>query len=283
MDTPKPELKAYLRKIARTFQCSETPELDAELLLMHVLEKPRAFLYAHGNYILKPQQLIALECLVSKRAAGMPMAYLLGEREFWSLLLYVTKDTLIPRPETELLIELVLALCSQNKRYQVLELGTGTGAITLALASEKPHWQFLALDKSKAAVCIAEKNKARFQFHQIQLLQSDWFEQIYAKTFDLIISNPPYLSKNDSHQYQGDLRFEPKMALISGEDGLLDITHLIKESIHYLNHGGLLLLEHGFEQGAAVRKLFHDNQYINIATWKDSNHNDRVTGGWKSN
>ncbi|MDX2347102.1 MAG: peptide chain release factor N(5)-glutamine methyltransferase [Legionella sp.] len=285
-------IKLVLREITKRLSASsDTARLDAELLLMHILQKPRAFLYAHADDALTPKQTAQLELVLSKRLQGVPMAYLLGEREFWSLLFYVTPDTLIPRPETELLVELALNLLSTKKSCSVLELGTGTGAISVALASEKPDWTFLALDVSQKALDIAEKNINRHQIKNINLIQSNWFEAITnmptchgssEASFDLIISNPPYLAQDDTHQHQGDLRFEPKSALLSGQDGLDDLNVIIQNSMRHLEPGGILLLEHGYEQAKAVKKKLHLANYKKTATWKDSNHLDRVSGGWKS-
>jgi release factor glutamine methyltransferase len=263
-------IKTLRREIAsRLENVTETPQLDAELLLMHALNKPRSFLYAHGEDVLSAEILTALELLVSKRLKGTPIAYLLGEREFWSLLFYVTSDTLIPRPETERLVEISLQLFAERNTCSVLELGTGTGAISIALATEKPNWNFLALDQSKAALHIAEKNITRHGLNNITTLHSNWFEKLDNTRFDLIISNPPYLAMDDPHQYQGDLRFEPKMALLSGDNGLDDLKILIHNSINYLKPGGLLLLEHGYEQASVIRKKLTSESYQNITCWQD--------------
>ncbi|MCH9764183.1 MAG: peptide chain release factor N(5)-glutamine methyltransferase [Gammaproteobacteria bacterium] len=275
-------IKTLRREIAiRLENATETPQLDAEILLMHALNKPRSFLYAHGEDSLSSEILIALDQLVSKRLEGTPIAYLLGEREFWSLLFYVTSDTLIPRPETERLVELSLELFSDRNACSVLELGTGTGAISIALATEKPHWNFLALDQSKAALHIAEKNITRHHLSNIKILHSNWFEKLDNTQFDLIISNPPYLAVDDPHQHQGDLRFEPKTALLSGKNGLEDLNILIQSSMNYLRPGGLLLLEHGYEQASAVRQNLTSASYQKITCWQDENHLDRVSSAWK--
>ncbi len=277
-----PDIKTLRRNAtARLKATSTTPELDAELLLATVLNKPRAFLYAHSDDILTPELLQTFEALLAKRLSGEPMAYLLGEREFWSLPFYVTSNTLIPRPETELLVELTLDAFAINQTCDVLELGVGTGAIAVALATEKPDWNLIAVDKSIDALAVAEKNVFRHHVNNVKLLQSDWFEALDELFFDIIVSNPPYLAEDDPHQHQGDLRFEPKTALVSGVDGLRDLAHIIQGSLEHLKPGGALFLEHGCTQGEAVIQLLMESGYKNLRTWQDTNHNDRVTIGWK--
>lgn len=274
------DLKSALRNAAlRLMKASPTPQLDAEILLCHVLKKNRAYLYAHGEQILETSSYQLFDSLIAKRFEGMPVAYLTHEREFWSLPLYVTSDTLIPRPETELLIELALQLINKKQNCSVLELGTGTGAISIALATEKPQWKILAADISKPALCVAKKNIERHQTNNITLIQSNWFQAISNQTFDLIISNPPYLAEHDPHQHQGDLRFEPKQALVSGQDGLDDIKKIIKASRNYLVPGGLLLLEHGYNQANDVTKYFIREEYHQVRSWQDTAGLDRVSAG----
>lgn len=275
------EIKAALRNAsARLAESSSTARMDAELLLAYVLQKNRVYLYAHSEQALEVSQHKQFETLILKRLTGVPIAYLISQREFWSLPLYVTSDTLIPRPETELLIERALSLCGERAMCSVLELGTGTGAISIALATEKPNWNILATDFSQAALLVAQKNAEQHQAQNIRLMHSNWFESIPKQTFDLIISNPPYLAEQDPHQHRGDLRFEPKQALVSGANGLEDLTQLIQESRGYLTSGGLLLLEHGYEQGKAVMNTFLDASYENIQCWQDAAGLDRVSGGW---
>lgn len=277
-----PDIKTLRRDAtARLKVTSTTPELDAELLLTFALNQSRAFLYAHGDDTLEPDTLREFEALLAKRLTGVPMAYLLGEREFWSLPFYVTPSTLIPRPETELLVELVLEFFGIKKTCRVLELGVGTGAISVALATEHPNWNIIAVDKSTDALAVAEKNLARHHVNNIQLIQSDWFEALHDLSFDVIVSNPPYLAEDDPHRHQGDLRFEPKEALVGGVDGLSDLTQIIQNSLGYLKPGGALLLEHGCTQSESVLKLMRTFGYKHFRTWRDTNDNDRVTTGWK--
>jgi len=275
------DIKSALRNArARLAESSPTPQLDTEILLLYIIKKNRTFLYAHSDQTLDDKQHQQFEALILKRSEGVPIAYLINEREFWSLPLYVTPDTLIPRPETELLIELVLSRYGARSTCSVLELGTGTGAISIALATEKPHWNILAADVSKPALLVAEKNAARHNAQNITFMHSNWFESIPKQAFDLIISNPPYLAEQDPHQHEGDLRFEPKQALVSGSDGLNDLSHIIRESRNYLTPGGLLLLEHGYNQGAAVTGALSDASYKNIQCWQDTAGLDRVSGGY---
>jgi len=277
------DIKSALRDAStRLAKSSPTAQIDAELLLSYVLQKNRVFLYAHSDQHLDAKPHKRFEQLILKRLDGIPIAYLIGEREFWSLPLYVTPDTLIPRPETELLVELALSQLNKRDTCSVLELGTGTGAISIALATEKPHWNILAADLSKPALLVAQKNAAKHHAQNITFMQSNWFESIPKQAFDLIISNPPYLAEQDPHQHEGDVRFEPKQALLSGTEGLDDLTHIIHESRHYLTPGGLLLLEHGHTQGKAVMACLSDTFYHNIQCWQDTAGLDRVSGGWRS-
>jgi release factor glutamine methyltransferase len=275
------DIKSALRNASlRLAKSSPTPQLDAEILLLHIIQKNRAFLYAHSEQVLETHIIQAFEHLVLKRLEGIPIAYLTNEREFWSLPLYVTSDTLIPRPETELLVELVLTYLGERPACSVLELGTGTGAISVALATEKPDWNILAADLSKQALLVAQENIKRHQVKNIRLLESHWFQAIPKQNFDLIISNPPYLAEQDPHQHEGDLRFEPKQALISGEEGLEDLKHIIKQSRQYLISGGLLLVEHGYNQGQAVTDIFLRENYHRIKCLQDTAGHDRVSIGW---
>lgn len=275
------DIKSALRNASlRLAKSSPTPQLDAEILLLHIIQKNRAFLYAHSEQVLEAHIIQAFEHLVLKRLEGIPIAYLTNEREFWSLPLYVTSDTLIPRPETELLVELALCYLGERPACSVLELGTGTGAISVALATEKPEWNILATDLSKQALLVAQKNIKQHHVKNITLLESNWFEAIPNQTFDLIISNPPYLSEQDPHQHEGDLRFEPKQALVSGEEGLDDLKHIIKQSRQYLSSGGLLLVEHGYNQGQAVTDAFLRDNYRKVKCLQDTAGLDRVSTGW---
>ncbi|WP_420195216.1 peptide chain release factor N(5)-glutamine methyltransferase [Marinobacter sp. GH_1] len=253
----------------------ESPRLDAELLLSHVTGLGRTSFRAWPEREVAPDQAQAFRELVAERVKGLPIAYLLGQQEFWSLPLKVSPSTLIPRPDTECLVEAALELpLPENAR--VLDLGTGTGAIALALASEKPRWQIMASDRVEEAVELARENSRSLQL-PITVVQSHWFDQIPESGFDLLISNPPYIPASDGHLHEGDVRFEPPSALVAGDDGLDDIRLLVTEGLKRLNPGGWMLLEHGYDQGEAVRNLFAAAGWRNIETRRDYGGNDRMT------
>lgn len=253
----------------------DSPRLDAELLLSHVTGLGRTSFRAWPEREVAPDQAKTFRELVTERVKGLPIAYLLGQQEFWSLPLKVSPSTLIPRPDTECLVETALELpLPENAR--VLDLGTGTGAIALALASEKPGWQIMASDRVEEAVELARENSRSLQL-PITVVQSHWFGQISESGFDLLISNPPYIPDSDRHLHEGDVRFEPPSALVAGDDGLDDIRLLVTEGFKRLNPGGWMLLEHGYDQGDAVRDLFAKAGWLNIETRKDYGGNDRMT------
>lgn len=256
--------------------------LDAELLLSLVLNMSRTALYTHPETQLTTEQWQDYRHLIQERASGHPIAHLTNSKEFWSLPLHVTADTLIPRPETELLVELSLSLLGSVNDAHILDLGTGSGAIALALASERPAWNIQAVDISEQALIIARKNAHALNLKQVHFSQSSWFASISPQSFDAIISNPPYIAENDPHLHQGDVRFEPLQALTSGPDGLNAITEIIKTGMSYLKPGGFLLIEHGFCQKDAIAALFEEAGYINIRHWSDLQGHDRVSGGFRA-
>lgn len=258
----------------------DSAALDAEVLLAHILNKSRTFLYSWDEQRLTEQQSEDFKQLLARRKQGVPVAYLTGTREFWSLPLQVNSHTLIPRPETELLVELTLALLSEQSHARVLDLGTGSGAIALALASERKDWQITAVDNSLEALKVARKNAERLGFSNVRFCQSDWFSNIdTAQPFDAIIANPPYIAENDSHLLEGDVRFEPITALTSGADGLEALEVIIALSLARLTPEGLLLLEHGFDQKSAVSSMLTGYGYAKIRSWSDLQGNDRVSVG----
>jgi release factor glutamine methyltransferase len=254
----------------------ESAQIDAEILLCHILKKTRSYLYAHGEIQLTPLQLMEYQHFISKKIAGMPTAYLIGKREFWSLDLRVTPDTLIPRPETEYLVEAVLKHLADKPNASLLDLGTGSGAIALALASEQPGWQILATDKSEAALAVAKENASALKLNNVSFLQSDWFSNLPNKQFDAILSNPPYIAKHDSHLQQNGLPFEPQEALVASQDGLADLFHLIEHAPDYLKPGGALFLEHGYDQASRLKQQFIQCGYQQIQFVQDAQHHDRV-------
>lgn len=257
---------------------SDTAALDAELLLAHVLGKPRTYLKTWPERELDSAQLQAFEALMARRRVGEPVAYLLGQQGFWNLDLKVSPATLIPRPDTERLVEVALQLALPDKA-RVLDLGTGTGAIALALAVERSGWRVTGCDLQPEAVELAERNRQLNGIGNADFLRSDWFAGLAGQRFDLIVSNPPYIASDDPHLGQGDVRFEPASALVSGDDGLTDLRHIIEQAPNHLQPGGWLLLEHGWEQGGAVRELLSSRGFGAVTTWQDLAGHERISGG----
>ena len=253
---------------------SDSPLLDAQILLAFVLHKELVYLMTWPERDLTAEQKSQFESLIEKRINGVPVAHLIGSREFWSLPLKVNDSTLIPRPDTEILVESALELCCPQST--ILDLGTGSGAIILALASELPQSICVAVDLSADAIALALENSESLKIRNVNFKQSNWFENVTGK-FDLIVSNPPYIDKNDIHLGQGDVVFEPMSALVADENGLADLRLIASKAADYLNADGYLLMEHGFEQGIAVREILHNLSYVNIRTVQDFGQNDRVT------
>ena len=257
---------------------SDTATVDCELLLCHVLDVDRSYLKTWPDRELSSAVEEQFEQLLERRIDGEPVAYLIGTQGFWTLDLKVSPDTLIPRPETELLVETALDL-DLPRQAKALDLGTGTGAIALALASERSQWQISAVDLMPRAVQLASANCQRYEFENVEIFQSSWFAEIPAQRFDLIVSNPPYIEDGDRHLTQGDVRFEPASALVSGSDGLDDLRLLIAESVNYLADRGWLMVEHGYQQGPAVRELFRQAGFKAVETRADLNGLERITLG----
>lgn len=264
-------LHAYPSQLSHSL----SPRLDVEVLLSHAIQKDRSFIYAWGEYELNAFEMDAFNLLFKERLQGKPIAYLVGKREFWSLDLLVDENTLIPRPETELLVE--IALHFLPKKATVFDLGTGSGCIALAIKKERPDCQIMGVDKSLSALQIAQQNARNLNLF-IEWIESDWFSNIKYKA-DLIVSNPPYIAAHDPHLMQGDVCFEPQSALMSGKRGLDDLIYLIDNSKFFLNKNGWLWLEHGYDQGSAIKSLLKTASYTNIKTYQDSNGQDRVSGG----
>ncbi|MFA7349459.1 MAG: peptide chain release factor N(5)-glutamine methyltransferase [Methylotenera sp.] len=254
-------------------------KLEVQLLMQHVLNVNRAWLIAHANDALRPDIHADFASLLNRRLLGEPMAYILGYREFYGLKLKTTPDTLIPRPDTETLVEAALAKISPLTAERILDLGTGTGAIALAIASNRTETQMTAVDASQAALNIAVENAKNLNISNIHFMLSDWFAALEHEKFDVIVSNPPYIEKNDAHLTEGDLRFEPMSALASGEDGLDDISKIIDDCLVYLKPQGWLMLEHGYHQALQVADLMAQIGLTHIETIKDLGGNDRVTIG----
>ena len=271
-------IKQALRQAQHTFYGHESAQIDAELLLAHALGCSRTHLYTWPDQVLSPSQVALFESLLERRVLGEPVAYILGEREFWSLTLQVNRHVLIPRPETELLVETALSLADESP-HRVADLGTGSGAIALALASERAQWDIVATDISADALGVASDNAGRLHLGNVSFHQGAWCEALPEGLFDLLLSNPPYIAPHDVHLQQGDLRFEPASALSAPDSGLADLRTLIAQAPAHLKPGGWLLLEHGYDQGQAVRDLFSDRGYTEVKTLRDFNGVDRVTLG----
>jgi release factor glutamine methyltransferase len=258
-----------LKQASSQLTHSDSPKLDAELLLLMLLDKPRTHLFCWPDELLSEALLIDYKAAIQKRANGTPIAHLTGVREFWSRDFQVTADTLIPRPDTELLIELALENLATNPQGLIADLGTGSGIIGITLALEKPNIEVIATDMSPKALAVAQKNAQRLAAKNIHFRLSDWFAEINEKDFQLIISNPPYIADNDPHLKQGDIRFEPNSALTSGAEGLDDIEIIATEARHHLLKGGQLLLEHGYNQAENVRRILTKKGYSNIQPHTD--------------
>jgi release factor glutamine methyltransferase len=257
---------------------SQTPTLDAELLLCHLLGCKRSFLHAHAEVNLSDRHRRRYTTLLERRARGEPLAYVLGIKEFWSLPLRVTQDVLIPRPETELLVERALARIPAHQAMQIADLGTGSGAIALAIAHERPYSQVTATDISQTALAVASGNAARLGLFNVQFVAGDWFAPLHGR-FHIIVSNPPYVEASDPHLQDMALQFEPHEALIGGADGLRNLDLIVQEARAFLHPGGWLIVEHGFEQGPAVRALFKRYGFDEVRSHLDLAQQVRATTG----
>lgn len=276
-----------LNSLAQQFSAvSDSARVDAEVLLSFVAQKNRTWLYTWPERELTASQTRQLQALIKRRLQGEPVAYLTGEREFWSLTLQVSPDTLIPRPDTELLVEIALELFSErsHENLNIIDLGTGTGAIALAIACEQPNWRIVGLDRIPAAVELAQRNKTQLQIPNATFRESDWFSALDKQRFDLIVSNPPYIEQQDPHLEQGDVRFEPRSALVAKDDGLLDIKNIIAQAPDFLVNQGWMLFEHGYQQADAVRNLLSERGFIAVQTRCDLAGQERATlGQWLCN
>ena len=269
---------------AEQLEGGESPSIDAKVMLANILGKSQTYLFTWPDKTLDAAQKAQFEADVAKRKRGEPVAYIIGKRDFWTLSLFTSPDTLIPRPDTEVLVEHVLNWANQQSSasLSICDLGTGTGAIALALASELPEASVTGVDFQKGAVKLATRNAQANSIANAHFVQSDWFSALAGQTFDIIVSNPPYIEESSPYLNEGDVRFEPKTALTSGTDGLDDIKHIINSAPQYLNKGALLAFEHGFDQGVAVNALLVDAGFIDVKTVKDYGDNDRVTlGQWQ--
>ena len=276
-------IQALLKQASnKLVKISESANLDAELLLAHCLGKNRSYLYTWPEIELNAAQLRNFHALIGKRLTDYPVAYILGKKPFWTLELKVTPDVLIPRPETELLVEIALEKIFNIENPTILDLGTGSGAITLALASERKDAEIIASDNSEAALQVAKLNATELGFdQQVSFIKSNWFDEVSDKEFDLIVSNPPYIDPEDIH-LASSIRHEPQQALVAGDKGMQDIEKIIQKSQPLIKKGGWLILEHGFDQAKKVTHLFSNNLYLDIKSYMDLNDNWRITLGRKN-
>jgi len=248
---------------------SDTPRLDAEILLAHVLHKTRTWLMTWPERGLTEEETNKFHELLQQRIAGTPVAYLIGQQEFWSLSLKVNEHTLIPRPETECLVEQALSLIPPGGRFGLTDLGTGSGAIALAMARERPACHITAIEQSAEAMAIARENARDLGLGNISFHRGDWLEGMTQDHFDMILANPPYIEASDPHLQQGDVRFEPRTALRSGADGLDDIRRIIAQAKDCLRPAGWLLMEHGYRQQPQVMALLREHGFHDIRGFKD--------------
>ncbi|HEC15390.1 MAG TPA: peptide chain release factor N(5)-glutamine methyltransferase [Sedimenticola sp.] len=278
----RPTIREALREAGARLasRAGAAPRLEAEILLGLALDKPRSHLHAWPDKALRPQQQTGFRDLIERRSRGEPIAYITGRREFWSLELRVTPDTLIPRPETERLVERALELTPEGRPLRIADLGTGCGAIAAAIASERPRCRITATDRCAAALRVAEANFRRLGLTNITPESGEWCAALPRdEGFDLILSNPPYVPDGDPHLERGDLPWEPRDALAAGPDGLSEIRRIIGQAPSHLVPGGWLLLEHGCDQGAGVRELLAGNGFESIDTLRDLAGRERITEG----
>ena len=280
LKTIRQALQAAQTNISQACRLSDREaRIEANALMKHALQVNEAYLIAHDKEYLDPSRNQAFNALLERRLAGEPIAYILGKREFYGLDLAVTPEVLIPRPETELLVDLSLERIPVNEPRDVLDLGTGSGAIALAIASERKLSHILAIDASERALAVARENASRLGLPNIEFSHGCWFEGLNDQRYDLLVANPPYIPEQDPHLQQGDVRFEPRQALASGEDGLNDLRLIISTAPHHLKSSGWLLVEHGYDQAEACRQQFQLAGFTEIASIPDLAGKDRVTLG----
>lgn len=274
-----PTLSKLLSAASDELTATDSARLDAEILLAFALNKTRSYLYSHPEQQISEPALNVFKALIERRRQGIPIAYITGQKEFWSLPLTVNETSLIPRPDTELLVELALQKIPANAACRVADLGTGSGAIAIAIASERPHCHVIACDCSYQSLVLARQNTEQTGLKNITFACANWSNAFNANSLDVIVSNPPYIAENDPHLSRGDVRFEPRHALAAGPQGLDDLTAIIRLSTAVLKPGGWLLLEHGYAQRQVVQQLLLDNNYSGIETCHDLAGNPRVSFG----
>jgi release factor glutamine methyltransferase len=259
---------------------SESARLDAEILFCDVMQFSRSRIYSHPEQAVPEDKSVLFQSLIEQRQQGHPIAHLTGKKEFWSLELTVNKDTLIPRPETELLVETALQMIPENTAFNILDLGTGSGAIAIAIASERADCKIIATDINSNALTVAKNNAETHRIENIQFCLSDWYKNISSQSFDLIVSNPPYIKQDDEHLSQGDVRFEPELALVAGADGMQAINIILDSAEHYLASNACLLIEHGYDQKPLVQEAFLKHGLKRVKTFQDLSGQDRITLGY---
>ncbi len=273
-------LSAHLKRWSKQLEpVSDSPRLDTEILLKHASGLSDTQLITRDNEPLNDDTILKMNTLLRARSEGSPIAYLTGEREFYALKLKIDQHVLIPRPETELLVDIALDLVRNKAAPDILDLGTGSGAIALAIADNAITAKLVAIDIDDNALKIAAHNAQRHHVRNITFLSSNWYSKLENERFDLIVSNPPYIDPQDPHLKQGDVRFEPEHALISADRGRADIKQIIALAPGYLNSSGWIALEHGYDQGEIIRELLSAQGFDSIKTVKDLNQHDRVTSG----
>jgi release factor glutamine methyltransferase len=272
-----------LQKAEQGINCSESARLDAEILLCDVMEFSRSIIYSHPEQVVPDDKTVLFQSLIKQRQQGHPIAHLTGKKEFWSLELIINIDTLIPRPETELLVETALQKIPKAAEFNILDLGTGSGAIAIAIAFERPHCNIVATDINANALAIAKKNAETHHLKNIKFYHSDWYQNIPPQKFDLIVSNPPYIKQGDEHLMQGDVRFESKLALVAGTDGMQAINMILENAKVYLASEACLLIEHGYDQKTLVQETFQKHNFNQIKTFQDLSGHDRITLGQAAN
>lgn len=262
-------VKELLAEAVQQLQHLDTPRLDAEVLLALVLHTGRETLYAHPSKTVSPDQAADFRSLVARRSEGFPVAYLTGYREFWSAEFLISQDTLIPRPETEILVQTALELIPDDVPMNILDIGTGSGAIAITIARERPRCHVMAADISREALAMARKNAIRYEIGNIGFRESDWFAAFSGEVFDLVVGNPPYVDTHDSGFQNGDIRYEPRIALDGGFLGMQMINHIIPAARDHMKKGAPLILEHGYEQGESIRHVFISCGYADVETRYD--------------
>ena len=268
-----------LQQAEQSINSSESARLDAEILFCDVMQLQRSRIYSHPEQLVPEDKSVLFQSLIEQRQLGHPIAHLTGKKEFWSLELTVNRDTLIPRPETELLVETALQIIPHDAAFSILDLGTGSGAIAIAIASERPNCRIVATDINSNALAIARKNAETHQMNNIQFYPSNWYQNIPSQSFDMIVSNPPYIRQDDEHLSQGDVRFDPELALVAGTDGMQAINMILEDASSYLARDASLLIEHGYDQKPLVQEAFLKHDFKRIKTFQDLSGQDRITLG----